>query len=229
MTNAPRILLLDNSPRRLGTYWFGKWFRQLGCNISACYFQRKSWNVDLDRFDAVVIGGSPASATEDAPWVLSQLDIIEQTGRHQMPVLGVCFGAQLLARAYCGKDAVRKSPQAEFGWHTVNRTEKDSFLFRGIPAQFASFQFHTEEVLPQPELQVLASSPAAEVQAFRVGRKPVWGVQFHLEVTPRAGRDLLHKTRGIYEPFGLTYEELAAKAQPSGAAPQLFSNFLNAL
>jgi hypothetical protein len=48
-------------------------------------------------------------------------------------------------------------------------------------------------------------------------------------VTPRAGRDLLRKTRKIYEAYGLSYEDLAAKAQPSGAAPQLFRNFLNIL
>lgn len=228
MTTPPRILLLDNSPRRLGTYWFGKWFRQLGCKVHTYFFQRKTWTVRLDKFDAVVIGGSPASATEDTPWVLSELDIIKQASRREMPVLGVCFGAQLLARAYYGKNAIRRSSQVEIGWHCVSQTEQDDLLFEHIPGQFTSFQFHTEDVLPQPEMRVLASSAASEVQAFRVDHKPVWGVQFHLEVTPRAGRDLLRKTRKVYYSFNLRYEELVAKAQFSEATPQLFSNFLNA-
>jgi len=229
MTTPPRILLLDNSPRRLGTYWFGKWFRPLGCKVHTYFFQRKTWTVRLDKFDAVVIGGSPASATEDAPWVLSELDIIKQAGRREMPVLGVCFGAQLLARAYYGKNAIRRSSQVEIGWHYVRQTEQADLLFEQIAERFISFQFHTEEVLPQPEMRVLASSAASEVQAFRVDHKPVWGVQFHLEVTPRAGRDFLRKTRKFYETYGLRYEELMAKAHPSEAVPQLFSNFLNAL
>lgn len=229
MTASPRILLLDNSPRRLGSSWFKKWLEQLGCRVTTFYFQRKTWNVALDKFEALVIGGSPASAAEDTPWVLNELKIVEQADRRQMPVLGVCFGAQLLARAYYGRAAVRKSSQVEVGWHRVNLTGQHDLLFEQIPEQFISFQFHSEEVVPQPGMQVLAESAASEVQAFRVGHKPIWGVQFHLEVTPRAGRDLLRKTRKIYEAYGLNYENLAAQAQPSGAAPQLFRNFLSVL
>lgn len=229
MTTPPRILLLDNSPRHLGAYWFGKWFRQLGCTVHTYHFQRKSWAVELDKFDAMVIGGSPASATEDMPWILCELDLIEQAGQREMPVLGVCFGAQLLARAYYGKDAIQSSRQVEIGWHNVSQTQQSDLLFEHIPYQFTSFQFHTDDVLPQPEMRVLATSTASEVQAFRMGQKPVWGVQFHLEVTPRAGRDFLRKTRKFYETYGLHYEELMTKAHPSEAAPQLFSNFLNAL
>ncbi len=64
--------------------------------------------------------------------------------------------------------------------------------------------------MPQPGVQVLA---------FQVGHKPIWEVQFHLEVTPRVGRDLLlAKTHKIYEAYRLDYEDLAAKTQPSGYA-----------
>jgi len=78
-------------------------------------------------------------------------------------------------------------------------------------------------------MQVLASSAVSEVQAFRVDHKPIWGVQFHPEVTPQAGCDFLRNTRQVYEPHNLRYEELAAKAQLSEATPLLFGNFLNAL
>ncbi len=65
--------------------------------------------------DPLVIGGSPASGTEDRLWVFSELDIVEQADQRQMPVLGVCFGAQLLARAYYDRAAVRKSSPVEIG------------------------------------------------------------------------------------------------------------------
>ena len=229
MTTSPRILLLDNSPRHLGIAWFGKWFRHLGCTVTTYHFRRKNWTVRLDNFDALVIGGSHASALEDAPWIFSELDIIEQADQREMPVLGVCFGAQLLARAYYGKNAIQKISPVEVGWHSVNQTEQDDLLFEHIPRQFTTFHFHTEEILPQPEMQVLASSVASEVQVFRVDQKPIWGVQFHPEVTPQAGCDFLRKTRQVYEPHNLRYEELAARAQLSEATPQLFRNFLNSL
>jgi GMP synthase-like glutamine amidotransferase len=223
------ILILDNSPRRLGTAWFGKWFRQLGCTVTAYHFWRKPRPVALDRFEALVISGSPASVTQDTPWIVRELELIEQADRRGMPVLGVCFGAQLLARAYYSRHVIRTCIQPEFGWHTIHQIQPDNLLFAGLPSTFTAFQFHLEEVTPQPTMQVLACSAAVEVQAFQIGPKPVWGVQFHAEVTPQAGRDLLRKTRHIYEAYGQRYEDLAAQAQLSEAAPRLFSNFLTAV
>jgi GMP synthase (glutamine-hydrolysing) len=225
----PRVLILDNSPRHLGGHWFGKWFRRLGCKVSVRHFGKLGRPVDLDRFEAFVISGSPASATEDRPWILKELDLIKGADQRGMPVLGVCFGSQLLARAYYGKEAIQQSPQPEFGWHLVRRTPQEDLLFDDMPEQFTSFQYHTEAVLPQPDMQVLATSEPVGVQAYRVGSRPVWGTQFHLEVTPQAGRDLLRKTRAVYEPYGFRYEELIANARPSEAAPKLFENLLRAL
>jgi GMP synthase (glutamine-hydrolysing) len=224
-----RVLILDNSPRHLGGVWFGKWFRSLGCKASVRHFMKLGRPVDLDRYDAFVISGSPASATEDRSWILKELDFIEAADRRGMPVLGVCFGSQLLARAYYGVEAVQQSLQPEFGWHLVRRTPQEDVLFEGMPAQFTSFQYHTEVVRSQPDMQVLATSDLVAVQAFRVDSKPVWGTQFHLEVTPQAGRDLLRKTRNVYEPYGFRYEALIAHAKPSEAAPRVFENFLSAM
>jgi GMP synthase-like glutamine amidotransferase len=226
---SPRILILDNSPRHLGAAWFGKWFRQLECQVSARHFRSLSRLAAPHEFDALVITGSPASATEDQSWLLKELELIEQADQRGMPVLGVCFGSQLLARAYYGKAAVRRSQQAEFGWHWVSRSGEGDLLFEGLPDQFTSFQFHVEGVLAQPGMRVLATSNPLSVQAFRVDSKPVWGIQFHFEVTPRAGCDLLRKTRHVYEPYGLRYEELAAEARPTEVAPLLFQNFVKAL
>ncbi len=226
---SPRILILDNSPRRLGAAWFGKWFRQLDCQVSTRHFQSLGRLAGLDEFDALVVSGSPASAKEDKPWILKELELVERADQLSMPVLGVCFGSQLLARAYYGKEAVRLGPQAEFGWHSMSRTQEADLLFEGMPHRFTSFQFHVEEVLSQPGMRLLATSDPVRVQAFRVDSKPVWGIQFHLEVTPRAGRDLLRKTRHVYEPHGFHYQELAASARPSEAAPRLFENFLRAI
>lgn len=227
--NRLHVLIIDNSPRRLSTHWFGKWFRGLNCEVSTYYFKRKRWSMTLDQFDALVISGSPASATEDEAWILNELELIEQADRHGMPVLGVCFGAQLLGRAYFGKEAVQRSSPVEIGWYAVNQTHHNDLLLEAIPQHFTSFQFHTEEVLPQPDMQVLAASETTAVQAFRVMGKPVWGVQFHLEVTPQAGRDLLRKTRHVYEAYDLRYEQMIKKARPSEASPQLFCNFLKAV
>jgi GMP synthase-like glutamine amidotransferase len=228
MAPSPIVLVLDNSPRRLASRWFARWFKELDCEVRSYHLWDGGRVPPLGRFQAMIIAGSPASATEDRPWILEELRAIEQADHLEMPVLGVCFGAQLLARAYYGKPAVRRSPRPELGWHQVKH-ETDDLLFEGVSHVFTSFQYHFEEVIPQPGMYVLATNDASPVQAFRIGEKPIWGIQFHAEVTPQAGRDLLRRTRQVYEPYGLRYETLAAGARPCGAMPQLFSNFVGVL
>lgn len=199
----------------------------MGSRVSVRNYRALQRLAGLNSFDALVVSGSPASATQDDPWILREVELVQEAEQRGLPVLGVCFGAQLLARAYYGQEAVRRSPAGgEFGWHTVCRTpEQDPFL-EGLPHEFTSFQHHMDEVVPQPGMQVLAESAISAVQAFRVGSKPVWGAQFHFEVTPQAGRDVLRKTRRVYEPLGLAYEKLIADARPTEVAPRLFENFL---
>jgi GMP synthase (glutamine-hydrolysing) len=228
MTNLPRVLILDNSPRQLGRLWFPKWLNgKLGCEVSTYHIWGGSRIRSLDGFDALVLSGSPASATEDQDWILHEVDLVREAEARGMPVMGVCFGSQLVARAFYGPEAIRRSNRPEFGWHTVKvlHNEEDP-IFNNTPSVFTTFQYHMEEVLPQQEMRVLACNDNADVQAFRVADKLVWGLQFHLEVTPRAGRDLLLKTQHVYERFGFEYEELVALAQPNPATEQLFRNFI---
>ncbi len=228
MKKLPHVLVLDNSPRHLGRRWFPKWLHaRLGCPVTTVHGVSNNSLKALDGFDALVIGGSPASATEDKDWILRELDLVAQADGRQMPVMGVCFGGQLLARAFYGKDSIRRSPRPEFGWHCVQRDASD-LLFDNAPTQFMTFQYHMEEVTSQPGMAVLASNANSRVQAYRVGSKPIWGVQFHLEVTPRAGQDMLRRTQHVYQKFDLTYPDLAAQAQPNKAAEQMFRNFIRA-
>lgn len=225
MPHAPRLLIVDNSPRHLGAAWFGRWLRALGSEVAAYHAWSGSLPGSLDGFDGVVLSGSPASALQEDDWIRAELRLIEQAEQRRLPLLGACFGGQLLARAYYGKGAVRASPQAEFGWHAVALCGQDA-LTDGAPRAFTSFQFHREEVVPQRGMKVLATSPASAVQAYRIGRQPVWGLQCHLEVTPRAGRDFLRKTEAVYRPHGLRYDELVRAARPCAATAPVLANFV---
>jgi GMP synthase-like glutamine amidotransferase len=226
---VPRVLVVDNEPRHgLSRRWFGKWLvERLGCRMSAPHVIGGSRVKSLDSFDALVISGSPESARQEDAWVHHNLELVAEAARLGMPILGVCFGAQLLARAYYGKGAIRRSPQPEIGWHPIEH-QTDDPLFEGIPRRFVTFQWHEEEVILQPGMQLLAHNETTRVQAFRLRQKPVWGLQFHPEITPHIGRDLLRRDRADYEPLGITYEELASQAQPNQATEQLFRNFVRA-
>ena len=84
---SPHILILDNSPRRLGAAWFGKWFRQLGCQVGTRHYQSLNRLTGPDEFDALVVSGSPASAKEDKSWILKELELVEQADQLGIPVL----------------------------------------------------------------------------------------------------------------------------------------------
>src|SRR5262245_28652047 len=78
----------------------------------------KDWN----RIDRVVISGSLTRVNEDAPWIESLLEQIRRWVDRGTPLLGVCYGHQMLNRALGGKECVRASSTPEFGWTEIQPT-----------------------------------------------------------------------------------------------------------
>lgn len=125
-------------------------------------------------YDLLVPLGSAASAYDDTvPWLASELDLLDTAARSGVPVFGVCFGAQALARVLDG--AVAPADLPEVGWYTIETTAPD------LIAPGPWLEWHFDALTPPPGAEVLATS-AAGVQAWR--RDRVLGVQFHPEVTP---------------------------------------------
>lgn len=125
-------------------------------------------------YDLIVSLGSAEAAYDDAvPWLAAELDLLRRAVDAQVAVLGVCFGAQALARALGG--SVHRAEVHEVGWVTVDTSAP------GLVEPGPWFEWHFDTLTPPPGAATLARSPAG-VQAFTVGR--VIGVQFHPEVTP---------------------------------------------
>lgn len=137
--------------------------------------------------DAVVATGSPRSVTERAPWMLRTAAWLREAADHGVPVLGVCFGHQLLAEAYGG--SVGRNPRGrELGTVrcTLTAAGREDPLFAGVPQAFEVQATHEDEVraLP-PGAELLATNATSAVQAFRIGPS-VRAVQFHPELEPAA-------------------------------------------
>lgn len=134
--------------------------------------------------DGVVSLGGPMNVYEETeyPFLREELRFLKLAISHQMPILGVCLGAQMIARA-CGA-SVEKAPVKELGWDTVMVTArgKQDALFEALPGTLTVFQWH-EDTFALPEgAHLLASSSQCAHQAFRYGS--AYGLQFHPEVTP---------------------------------------------
>lgn len=124
----------------------------------------------------VILGGSPFSVND--PEALStDLDRI----RKVFPVLGVCYGAQYLAKSSGGK--VGSAASREYGRAHLRNINTTDPLFKGIPENTQVWMSHGDTILEMPEsFKVIASTEEVENAAYRIEGEPTWAVQFHPEV-----------------------------------------------
>jgi GMP synthase-like glutamine amidotransferase len=143
----------------------------------------------LGDYRALLAFGGPMNVDEEDrhPWLREEVAAIREACRRDLPFLGICFGAQLLAKALGG--VVTKAPAPEVGVLPVTLTaagQADPLLAR-LPREFPVFQWHGDTFSIPPGATHLATSAACPHQALRHGR--ACGLQFHLEVTPEMVAD----------------------------------------
>ncbi|HEV7494315.1 type 1 glutamine amidotransferase [Baekduia sp.] len=137
---------------------------------------------DLGGRPFVVSLGSEASAFDDAvPWLAAERAVLDRALRAGVPILGICFGAQHLARALGG--VVAPAARPEVGWLDVET------LVPEVVPPGPWLQWHRDAFTLPPGAELLARSLVC-VQAFRRGRH--LGVQFHPEVTPAIAEGWAH-------------------------------------
>ena len=143
---------------------------------------------DLDPrdFAAVIPMGGKAHVWEadSVPILRNQLPFLRQAVEAEVPVFGICLGGQLLASAVGG--AVRAAEEPEIGWLEISPTDdaREDPVFHVLDRAAGVYQWHLDVFDPPPGATVLATSPAAPNQAFRVDGLDAWGIQFHPETTP---------------------------------------------
>jgi GMP synthase (glutamine-hydrolysing) len=140
-------------------------------------------NLPVDEAQALVIMGGPMSANDSLPWLRQEERYIGRAISSGIPVLGVCLGAQLLAKCLGAK--VYPMRRKEIGWYPVRFTEAglNDPLFHGLPAEETVFEWHGETFDLPAGAEKLAGSELCGNQAFRSGSN-LYGLQFHPEVTP---------------------------------------------
>ncbi len=140
----------------------------------------------LDGYDGLVVLGGPMSVNDAdrLAHLTTEMKTIEEAMKRNLPVLGICLGAQLIAKTLGAR--IYRNPEKEIGWYDVSPTDhaaEDPLLGELRPGE-KIFQWHGETFdIPRSGLH-LAFSPLCSNQAFRYGGS-VYGFQFHLEVDER--------------------------------------------
>ncbi len=141
----------------------------------------------------VVLGGPMnVDQTEQHPYLADEVRWVRAALDAQLPTLGICLGAQLLAKTLGAK--VYPNAVKEIGWYDVQLLPEsaDDALFAGCPSEQIVFQWHGDTFdLPTGAVQLARSADCAQ-QAFRFGTS-AWGLQFHLEMTASLVADWLRQ------------------------------------
>ncbi|MGM9508136.1 glutamine-hydrolyzing GMP synthase [Larkinella sp. GY13] len=130
----------------------------------------------------VILSGSPCSVRDaDAPMVhLAAF-------RHKLPILGVCYGAQLMAHTSGGE--VKPSTIREYGRAKLSTLNTENPLLKGLEVNTQVWMSHADTITSVPDsFEIIASTETVRVAAFQIQNEPTYGIQFHPEVT--------HSTQG---------------------------------
>jgi GMP synthase-like glutamine amidotransferase len=197
------------------------WLRERGAEQEVCLISADGSSVDPRGYELVVSLGSERSAYDDAlPWVAREVKLLREAAERDVPVLGICFGSQILARALGGQALPGR--QTEIGWVGI-RSDDPALVPEG-----PWFQWHHDTFTPPADAALIAHSPAGP-QAYTVGRS--LGVQFHPEVTipivedwvALGGEDL---ARHRVDPDRLMAETRSREAENRLRARRLLDAFL---
>jgi GMP synthase-like glutamine amidotransferase len=166
------------------------WAGRRGIKMTVTHLYRGDPLPSLDEFGMLTVMGGPMSVNDEGlyPWLSPEIALIGSAIGAGKTVLGVCLGAQIIAKSLGSK--VYRARQKEIGWFPVERSEDASAIFEGMPKAFTAFHWHGETFDLPPGAVRLAQTPAIPNQAFALGDR-VLGLQFHIEATPRSVNDLL--------------------------------------
>jgi GMP synthase (glutamine-hydrolysing) len=185
-----KFLVIQNTKIE-GIGILGELLRKDGIDIKTVF--AKSEEIPDIKPDAIVILGAPESANDDLPYLKRELDLIRKSVEKNIPVLGICLGSQLIAKAFGA--SVYKGAKKEIGFYNdieFDNTAK-SKLFSGINSPATVFHWHGDTFdLPENAIR-LAHSKDYQNQAIKIGSAV--GVQFHLEVDESTVKLWIEKSR----------------------------------
>lgn len=223
-----KVAIIDNSLNSLVYNPVSHWVSWLPVAWEA-FEAKKSRFPDFRKkeFTHVILTGSEASIMERQKWVYEEVETVLEAEEKGLPILGSCYGHQLLALALAGSSSVQRCDQPEIGWEAIQILRDNPLL--GEKREEWCFLLHFDEVVHLgDEFNVLASSNACSVQGFQWKKRPVWGLQAHPEIGIEEAQQLMRNLIRLNLPTSPLFQKaLASLPRDSGLIRQIVSQFLS--
>jgi GMP synthase (glutamine-hydrolysing) len=201
-----RALVIQHSETAPAGY-VDEWLRERGIEPDVYRIDLGERDVEPRDYALIVTLGSGDAAYDDSvSWITPELSVLRAAARTDVPILGICFGAQILARALGGQASRNERP--EIGWHEIH--SHDPTVIGPGPW----LQWHFDRFMPPPGAVLLADSPAGP-QAFAAERS--LGLQFHPEASPEIVRGWADEAQHELEREGIDPERLMAETRERAA------------
>ncbi len=194
------ILVFQHHPLE-GPSRLGAILRDYGHRLHVCELHEgQPLPPDLDGIDGIVSLGGPMNVDDTAehPWLAGEMDLIRQAHEREVPVVGLCLGAQLLTKALGGEITAMDQPEA--GWQPIQLAFPGTIdpLFSGTPWRSWQFHLHSQEITALPAgATPLAGSKICRTQSFKVGLTS-YGFQYHFEWTKADITSALEAHRDLF-------------------------------
>ncbi len=230
METGLKLLALQNcESEHVGVY--ATHARTLGHTIDIFRAYTMDGFPDISSYDAILIGGTPTSANDidQHPFLQEEYRLLSQAVQNATPCLGICFGAQLLARVLTAD--IHRCETPEIGGYELELTatgQADPVL-QGFPESFPVFQWHGDTFDVPEGASLLATGQPCRNQMYRMGNAV--GVQFHLEIDLNQATHWTREYANELPQVGkssrdVQVECLAHVSETHSLAKQLLVNFL---
>jgi GMP synthase (glutamine-hydrolysing) len=198
-------------------------------------FSRAKIPQDISSYAGMIVLGGPMNAYQEKehPFLAKEDVLLKRAFKEDIPVLGICLGGQLMAKAAGAK--VAAGHRKELGWYDITLSAegmKDP-LFAGFPRNFKVFQWHGDTFDIPAGAVKLASSAIFPNQAFRLGRS--YALQFHIEVSEETICEWIEEYEEEVESLDYIDPEIVRKDTKRyikdlcGLADKFYGNFISTL
>lgn len=175
---------------------------------------------------SIIITGSKAMITDEEPWMKVTAAWIRSIDHSNIPILGICFGHQLLAYTYGGK--VGYHPEGpEYGQSRIRKVgnEHSDPIFRELPEEFSGYVAHYQSVLQLPEHACVLAANDFEASHGVKFKNNIWGMQFHPEFNAKIAYHYLKYQEEVLIRRGYRMDQLYEQIQEVEYGKQILQRF----